>query len=99
MISSAKRWAIVRAESSLAASLYCLPSTWGLTRVMGIEEPAVDDERGHWSTESAPKATMAALAGAPDHSVRLISCGEPGVSWGERLLETRSKMPALARSL
>ena len=54
-----------------------------------------------WDTTitSDPNATMAALAGTPAHCGKLISCGVPGVACGARLFDTRSKMPALARSL
>ncbi len=37
-------------------------------------------------TPKAPKATMAALAGALDHCCRLISAGAPGVVWGSMAL-------------
>ena len=40
-----------------------------------------------------------AFAGAADHCARFISCGEPGVTWGVKLFDTTSKMPALVRSL
>ena len=42
---------------------------------------------------------MAALAGAADHWLSTISCGEPGMACGARLFDTMSKMPALFRSL
>ena len=41
----------------------------------------------------------AALAGAADHCGRLNSSGEPGVDGGAKLFDTRSKMPALPRSV
>src|ERR1700712_3720044 len=49
-------------------------------------------------TPKLPKATMAAEAGAAAQSCTLISAGVPGMDCGRRLLETMSKMPALARS-
>ena len=98
IIASAKRCAMVRAMSWLAASLYCCASTCGLAPLRVSSTPAVDHQPAV-STESAPKATMDALAGAADHWLRTISCGEPGVACGARLFETMSKMPALLRSL
>ncbi len=62
MISSAKRCAIWRAESSLASSLYCLASTCGYCGVLGVEEEAVATSLPLW-TPKLPKATMAAEVG------------------------------------
>ena len=45
-----------------------------------------------------PKATIAAEVGATAHCWTFISAGTPGMVCGRRLLETISKMPALARS-
>ena len=42
---------------------------------------------------------MDALAGAADHCVKSISLGEPGMAGGAMLFDTKSKMPALVRSL
>ena len=44
MISSAKRWAIWRAESSLAGFAVLLGEDLGVLGVLGVEEKAVDDE-------------------------------------------------------
>ena len=98
MMSSAKRCATVRAMSSLAASLYCRASTGGLPAVRrSISQPYTT--RRPLSAESAPNATMDALAGGADHCAGTSSCGEPGMACGARLFDTMSKMPALVRSL
>ena len=44
MISSAKRWAIWRAESSVASSLYCLARTCGYCWFLASKRIAVGDE-------------------------------------------------------
>ena len=67
----------------------------GVARVI---EPAGNRQAAIGCRERA-ECDHRALAGAEDHCVRLISCGEPGVDCGAMLFETISKMPALCRSL
>ena len=53
MISSAKRWAIWRAESSVGSSLYLLGEHLGVLEVLGVEEEAVDDQLARGDAEGA----------------------------------------------
>src|SRR5271165_5396802 len=89
---------MVRADSWLDASLYCLPRTCGLV-VLRVSNSHPETTRRPLFDESEPNATIVAFAGAPDHWDRLISCGEPGVDCGAKLFETRSNIPAFERSL
>ena len=97
MISSANLWAIWRAVSSLAVSVYCLAKIWGYGGFLVSSRKPLTMRRPPL-TARLPKATMAALAGAADHCARLISDGFR-VWPGGQVLETRSKMPALERSV
>ena len=77
MISSAKRWAIWRAESSLASSLYCLASTCGYCRFLASKRKPLAISCRRW-TPKLPKATMAAEAGAADHCWTIDLGGRSG---------------------
>src|ERR1039458_8920615 len=96
IISSANRCATVRAMSSVAASLYCLPSTCGVV-VLLVSKSHPDTARRPLLVESAPNATIEALAGAADHWLATNSCGAPGITCGAMLFDTKSKIPALPR--
>ena len=97
MISSANLCAIRRAESVVAVSVYCLPNTCGEVGFFrSYSQPCTVTLFP--PTPRLPKASMEAFAGAELQTSNLISEGWPGTSRGLKLLETRSKMPALSRS-
>ena len=81
MISLAKRWAMSRALSAVASSLYCWPSTCG-------DAGFFTSNSQPWTfnfpplTPRLPKATMAAFGGGLPQASSFRSLGYPGVPAG-----------------
>ena len=99
MISSANRCATVRAMSSLAASLYCLPSTCGVGGVAACQTATQTPPAVHRSSRALQTPPSTHSLEPPTTGSSTISCGDPGIACGARLFDTISKMPALPRSL
>ena len=77
MISSAKRWAIWRAESSVGPVVVLLGENLRVLRVLGVEEEAVDDQAAALDAEVA-EGDHGCGGGSPDHCGELHLGGSAG---------------------